>query len=61
VNCVLGSGSAQSLFVANAIRSGARLSIICEGRFRAIRTEGSIDPVLERNRIMPASNRRCHH
>ena len=61
VNCVLGSGAAQTLFVANAIRSGARSSIICEGRFRAVRTAGSIDPVLERNRIVPASNARCHH
>jgi hypothetical protein len=61
VDCVLGGGSAQTLFVANAIRSGARSSIICEGRFRAVRTTGAIDPVLEDNRIVPASNRRCHH
>jgi len=60
VNCVLGGGSAQTLFVANAVRSGARSSIICRGRYRAVRTAGAIAPVLEDNRIVPASNRRCH-
>ncbi len=61
VRCVLGSGSAQTLYIADAIRSGARSSIICKGRFRAIRIEGSIDPVLVRNRIVRASDERCHH
>jgi hypothetical protein len=60
-NCLLGRGAAQTLFVAKAIRSGARSSTICRGRFRAIRTAGAIDPVLSGNTIVPASNPRCHH
>lgn len=60
VNCVLGGGSAQTLFVANAIRSGARSSVICRGRYRAIRTAGAVEPVLEDNTIVSASNPRCH-
>jgi Ca2+-binding RTX toxin-like protein len=59
-NCLLGSGAAQTLFIDESIRSGARNSLICEGRFRAKRIDARAqDPVDEGNRVLPATDRRC--
>ena len=38
-NCILGPNTGQTLFYADSIRSGARGTTICTGRFRAIRVE----------------------
>lgn len=49
--CVLQGGS-YSLRVNESVRSGARNSTICEGRFGAVKIlEGAVDPVYERNRV----------
>jgi hypothetical protein len=49
--CVLLGGS-YSLRLNESVRSGARNSTICEGRFGAVKIlEGAIDPVYERNRV----------
>jgi hypothetical protein len=62
VSCLLGSGAAQTLFIANSVRSGARSTTICEGRYRAVRFERNpVSPVVSGNTIVPASNPRCHH
>jgi hypothetical protein len=59
--CFLGSGAAQTLFVDASVRSGARNTLICPGRFRALRIDESLaqEPVLEQNRELPASDDRC--
>jgi hypothetical protein len=59
--CFLGSGAAQTLFVDASVRSGARNTVICPGRFRALRIDESLaqEPVLEQNRELPASDDRC--
>jgi Ca2+-binding RTX toxin-like protein len=59
-NCLLGSGAAQTLFIDESVRSGARNSLICPGRFRAKRIgDRAQDPVDEGNRILSATDRRC--
>ena len=58
--CVLGRGAAQTLFIAMGTRSGARNSIICSGRFDAIRIgPGAVAPVNQGNTVVPASDPRC--
>ena len=57
--CLLGGGAAQTLFVANSVRSGARNSVICQGRFSEIRIENAIAPINSGNVIVPSSDARC--
>jgi hypothetical protein len=59
--CFLGSGAAQTLFVDESVRSGARNTLICPGRFRAFRIDESLaqEPVLEGNEELPADDERC--
>ena len=59
--CFLGTGAAQTLFVDESVRSGARNTLICPGRFRALRIDESLarEPVLEGNRELPADDERC--
>jgi hypothetical protein len=59
--CFLGSGAAQTLFVDESLRSGARNTLICPGRFRALRIDESLaqEPVLEGNQELPADDERC--
>lgn len=59
--CFLGSGAAQTLFVDESVRSGARNTLICPGRFRALRIDESLaqEPVLEGNQELPADDERC--
>lgn len=59
--CLLGSGAAQTLFVDESVRSGARNTLICPGRFRALRIDESLaqEPVLEGNQELPADDERC--
>jgi hypothetical protein len=58
-NCILGRGAAQTLFVATSARSGARNSLICDGRFNTIRIEGADSPVNVGNSVIPATDSRC--
>jgi hypothetical protein len=59
--CFLGSGAAQTLFVDESVRSGARNTLICPGRFRALRIDESLaqEPVLEGNEELGADDERC--
>jgi hypothetical protein len=47
VGCVLGPNSAQTLFFADSIRSGARQTTICTGRFEAVRVEEGAQSIVE--------------
>ena len=59
-NCLLGHGAASTLFIDDSLRSGARNSVICPGRFHDIRIAASaLEPVNERNRLLPSTDRRC--
>ena len=55
-NCVLGPGSAQTLFYATSLRSGVRRSTICTGRFRAVRVE--VDALEQDRREQPRAAER---
>ncbi len=59
--CLLGSGAAQTLFVDESVRSGARNTLICPGRFRGLRIDESLaqEPVLEGNEELRAGDPRC--
>jgi hypothetical protein len=59
--CFLGTGAAQTLFVDESVRSGARNTLICPGRFRALRIDESLAqaPVLEGIEELPADDERC--
>lgn len=58
--CRLGGGAAQTLFIADSTRSGARNSVICQGRYDAVRIgSGAVGPVNSGNTIIPASDSRC--
>jgi hypothetical protein len=59
-HCLLGTGAASTLRVHLSVRSGARDSLICPGRFfdRVIGPE-AVDPVDSGNRILAASDSRC--
>lgn len=59
-NCVFGPNSGQTLFYADSIRSGARGTTICTGRFRAIRVEpGAVEMVSEGNQVLPHDDPSC--
>jgi hypothetical protein len=45
--CVFGPNSGQTLFYADSIRSGVRRTIICTGRFRAIRVDPGARAIVE--------------
>jgi hypothetical protein len=59
--CLLGAGAAQTFFVDESVRSGARNTLICPGRFRAVRIDGSLaqELVFEGNQVLPADDERC--
>jgi hypothetical protein len=58
--CVLGPNSGQTLFYAPSLRSGARNTTICTGRFRAIRVEpGAEQRVDVNNRTLPRNHPSC--
>jgi len=60
VNCFLGRGAASTLFVAKSVRSGARNTRICPGRYHTVRIEtGAQSPVRSGNRILSRSHRLC--
>ena len=58
--CILGPNSAQTLFNGDSIRSGARRTTICTGRFRAIRVEpGVVKMVNAGNQVLPREDPSC--
>ena len=59
--CILGTGAASTLFVDKSVRSGARNTLICPGRFHTLRVDESLaeEPVLEGNRELPAGDEHC--
>ena len=60
IRCVLGPNSGQTLFFARSIRAGARDTVICTGRFRAIRVEpGAESMVNTGNTVLRHRHPRC--
>ncbi len=60
--CVLGPNSGQTLFYAPSLRSGARNTTICTGRFRAVRIEpGAVERVDVNNRTLPRNHPSCRN
>jgi Ca2+-binding RTX toxin-like protein len=60
VRCFLGSGAASTLFIDDSIRSGARNTRICPGRYHTVRIErGARSPVRSGNTILRRSHRLC--
>ena len=58
--CVFGPNSGQTVFVTTSIRSGARNSTICHGRFEDLRIDGSAEsPVNAGNRLLPRNHPSC--
>jgi Ca2+-binding RTX toxin-like protein len=58
--CTLGSGAASTLIVGQSVRSGARRSVICPGRFHAIRINDTAQsPVNVGNAVLPDTDSRC--
>jgi hypothetical protein len=45
--------------VSESVRSGARNSTICPGRFRDVNTVGSLEPVNVGNTVLAAEDARC--
>jgi hypothetical protein len=59
-SCVLGGGAASTLIVGGSVRSGARKSLICPGRFHDIRINDTAEsPVNSGNRVLPETDPRC--
>ena len=57
--CFLGAGAATTLRVSASVRSGARSSTVCPGRFRDINTTGAVEPVDVANTVLPIGDARC--
>ena len=58
--CVLGPNSGQTLFYAPSLRSGARDTTICTGRFRAVRVEPGAEEMVDAgNEVLPHDDPSC--
>jgi Ca2+-binding RTX toxin-like protein len=58
--CVLGSGAASTLIVGSSVRSGARRTLVCPGRFHDIRINGTAEsPVNVGNAVLASTDARC--
>lgn len=58
--CVFGPNSGQTVFVTTSVRSGARNSTICHGRFEDLRIDRSAEsPVNSGNRLLPRNHPSC--
>ena len=58
--CFLGSGAATTLLIGESIRSGARKSLLCNGRFRVLGVAlDAVEPQNSGNTVLPASDSRC--
>jgi len=59
-NCLLGRGAASTLFIDDSIRSGARNTLVCPGRFHDIRIEGPAQlPINVSNTVLLPTDSRC--
>jgi hypothetical protein len=59
-DCVLGPHSSQTLFYADSVRSGARSTTICTGRFRAVRVEPDARAIVEEgNTVLSRDDPAC--
>jgi hypothetical protein len=59
-SCTFGAGAASTLIVGRSVRSGARDSLVCEGRYHDVRvTDRAVDAVNEGNTLLPRSDGRC--
>lgn len=59
-SCVLGPGAAATLIVGASLRSGARRSFVCPGRFQSIRINPTAEsPVNVGNAVLDSTDRRC--
>jgi hypothetical protein len=60
VRCILGAGTASTLFIDDSRNSGARRTKVCRGRFHTVRVEGgAVNPIRDRLRILPRRHRLC--
>jgi Ca2+-binding RTX toxin-like protein len=57
--CFLGSGAGTTLRISQSIRSGARNSTLCPGRFHAINANRSLEAVNVGNTVLPPTDARC--
>lgn len=58
--CFLGSGAATTLLIGESVRSGARNSLLCRGRFRNINVAATaVDPVGVGNTLLQVTDPRC--
>lgn len=58
--CILGPNSGQTLFYAESVRSGVRGTMICTGRFRAVRVEPEARAIVEeRNTVLSHDDPTC--
>jgi len=59
-NCMLGSGAATTLRIEESLRSGARNTLVCRGRYMYTAFEGgAIDAVNVGNTLLPTTDSRC--
>jgi hypothetical protein len=58
--CVLGPQSGQTVIYGPSLRSGARRTTVCTGRFRAITYESNAESVVDvSNKVLPHDHRSC--
>lgn len=58
--CFLGSGAATTLLIGGSVRSGAKSSLLCPGRFRNVAVSvDAVDPIGTGNTVLPATDARC--
>jgi hypothetical protein len=59
-SCFFGKGAATTLRVERSLRSGARNTTVCEGRYHDILFEsGAQQPVNQNNTVIPSTDPRC--
>ena len=59
-SCVFGPNSGQTLYYAVSMRSGARDTTICTGRFRAIRVDPGAESIVRaENTVLPHDDPSC--
>jgi len=59
-NGTLGPGAAHTILLADALRSGARNTVICPGRYSTFRTRSTaVDPIMENNTERAADDPAC--
>jgi hypothetical protein len=57
--CTLGPRSASTLFIGTSVRSGARSTVVCNGRYMGVRIGAATAPVNVGNVVASATDPRC--